>query len=109
MRSLLSIANVVASIGGREMRLLYLLGAVLMLTACNQGEGRYQLVAGENSAIFRMDTKTGEIDICGFNEKQQRIVCAPSPRLINSQPSAPTSKPGMYEGLQVVPDSPKKQ
>ncbi len=90
------------------MKPLYLLFAVFILSACNQGEGRYQLAARENSGILRIDTKTGEIDICGFNDKQQRIVCAPSPHLINPQPPVPNSKQGIYDGLQVAPDSSKR-
>jgi hypothetical protein len=95
------------NMGRFEMKMLLLLAAVVMLNACvKEDERRYQMVARE-TGIFRMDTKTGEIDICGFNDKQQRIICAPSPHLINPQPETSRSKPSIYDGIPLAPDQPK--
>ena len=56
------------------MRLLLIGLAVLALSGCDQN-GRYQIAMASNvSGVFRLDTKTGEITVCGAYDGK-RITC----------------------------------
>lgn len=46
------------------MKILCAIALAVLMTGC--GEGRYQIAAMESGAgVWRLDTKTGELAICG--------------------------------------------
>ena len=89
------------------MKIFIFLVVAALLNSCAKEDGnKYQLVVQE-SGIFRLDVKSGEIVVCGFSDTQQRIVCASSPSLINPQSTAEKPKPGIYDAYPLAPNQPK--
>ena len=47
------------------MKLLFAGLVLVLLTGCDNG--RYQIAAQQGAGVWRLDTRTGEIAICGVN------------------------------------------
>ena len=60
------------------MRALLAVLAVMGLSACEQHPPvRYQIVANTAGSVWRLDTKTGELGLCGveIGSSPQRLIC----------------------------------
>lgn len=54
---------------------------VLFLVGCGDGNGRYQIVSSPNGPVWRLDTKTGDLELCGFNfGSDGKMTCTLYPR-----------------------------
>jgi hypothetical protein len=63
------------------MRVLLVGLAMLALSGCEQN-GRYQLASGGGvgAGVWRLDTRTGEVTVCGVNlggRRDGKIACVP--------------------------------
>ena len=49
-----------------DMRALIIALMALLLAGCAEQVGRYQIAPNVGGSVWRIDTRTGEMEICGF-------------------------------------------
>ena len=54
--------------------------AMLFLAACGAGDGRYQIVPNDGGSVWRVDTRTGALEACGFEKSAPVYHPFPDPR-----------------------------
>ena len=57
---------------------LLLVGLLVMLAGCGEN-GRY-VIATQNNALWRLDTRTGALQVCGFDQGKPVCTAFPDPK-----------------------------
>jgi hypothetical protein len=61
------------------MRALIIGSTALLLAGCVSEAGRYQIVSSPPSTVWRIDTRTGEMEACGFETGKPACHSFPAP------------------------------
>jgi hypothetical protein len=54
--------------------------AMLFLAACGTRDGRYQIIPNTGGSVWRIDTRTGSLEACGFEKSTPICHQFPDPR-----------------------------
>lgn len=63
------------------MRSAVIAAFVALLTGCGEQVGRYQIAAHPDRMVWRLDTRTGDLELCGFDfGGGGKMTCLPFPK-----------------------------